>query len=87
MSPSALRILVVDSEPQIGRLLKTVLGPKHDVAVAKYCGHGDEAAGIGMVRFGNSRTRASRSNGLVVIEEVRKISALPVIVLSDIASL
>jgi two-component system KDP operon response regulator KdpE len=83
MPLSALRVLVVDSEPQTCRLLRSVLGPKKfDITVAN-------TAATAMKRLASEKfdlvileLRLPDQNGLVVIEELRRISSLPVIVLS-----
>jgi two-component system, OmpR family, KDP operon response regulator KdpE len=82
MPPSALRILVVDGEPQICRLLKTVLGPKHDVTVASTAATAIKRLASEQFDLVILELSLPDRNGLTVIEELRKISAMPVIVLS-----
>jgi two-component system KDP operon response regulator KdpE len=83
MPPSQIRILVVDDEPQIRRLLRTSLGQqKFEVAEAGN-------AAVALKRLAAEEfdlvildLGLPDRSGIDVIEEVRKISAVPIIVLS-----
>jgi two-component system KDP operon response regulator KdpE len=83
MSASPAKILVVDDEPQIRRLLKTSLVPqKFDITEAG-------TAGIALKRLDQEEfdlvildLGLPDRSGIEVIEEVRKSSSVPIIVLS-----
>jgi two-component system KDP operon response regulator KdpE len=83
MSANPAKILVVDDEPQIRRLLKTSLVPqKFDVAEAG-------TAGVALKRLDQEEfdlvildLGLPDRSGIEVIEEVRKASSVPIIVLS-----
>ena len=83
MSANPPKILVVDDEPQIRRLLKTTLVPqKFEIAEAG-------TAAIALKRIDQEEfdlvildLGLPDRSGIAVIEEVRKTSSLPIIVLS-----
>ena len=83
MSASPPKILVVDDEPQIRRLLKTTLIPqKFEIAEAG-------AAGVALKRIDQEEfdliildLGLPDMSGIEVIQEVRKSSSVPIIVLS-----
>jgi len=83
MSASPPKILVVDDEPQIRRLLKTSLGPqKFDVAEAGTAGAALKRIAAEEFDLVILDLGLPDRSGIAVIEEVRKTSSVPIIVLS-----
>jgi two-component system KDP operon response regulator KdpE len=83
MSPNPPKILVVDDEPQIRRLLKTSLVPqKFEVVEASTAGAALKRLDAEEFDLVILDLGLPDRSGIEVIEEVRKTSSVPIIVLS-----
>ena len=83
MSPNPPRILVVDDEPQIRRMLKTSLVPqKFEVVEASTAGAALKRLDVEAFDLIILDLGLPDRGGIEVIEEVRKSSSVPIIVLS-----